>query len=572
MLRPAGALLLALAAVGGDRVSIAPEAAARFDATLQDLDQALARAIDISGRGQTAEAKAAVGDAYFEIFEGRGIEAAIAALDAGEKSRLEGRFQELRAAIGNGRPRGELETIARDIVSSSRVRVAPHPLGEGFSLFLQSFLILLREGVEAILVVSALAAYLAKVGHGDKTHVLYQSAGAAIAASMVFAALLALALGRAGTKTEVIEGASMLLAAAVLFWVSYWLLAHAQQSRWDHFIKSKMAAAVSKGSLRALALASFLAVFREGAETVLFYEALFVSGGRTHAMAVITGMLLAALGLAAIFVAMKWLGLKLPLRPFFRVTGTFLYILAFVFIGRGIVELQAGHVVSVHPVRWFPAMPAIGVFPYVEPLAGQALLLAAALVAMLLLLRPGSRTKTAVAATLLLLLPATVHAQTRASFREYPIGEEQVRYGMKLAAVYLPPVTVDGQDVIPEAGKERIHLECDIHAVKGNENGFGIGEWIPMLTITYELLHVPTGKKITGELAPMVAKDGPHYGATLKMVGTGQYKLTYAIKNPGHKGLGRHTDPVTGVKDWFPDFSVDWTFQYEGAPTFDATK
>lgn len=554
-------------------ISHDPDGAGRLAAPIGELDAALQAAIDLAP-ADPRKARAKVGDAYFEIFEARGIEAAIAAVDGGEKARLEARFQELRAALAAGRPRPELEAIAADITASSRRLVATRGGSEAVSIFLQSFLILLREGFEAILVVGALATYLVKIGAPQHTRVIWAASLAALVASVLLAVALTVLLGGAGAPGEIVEGLTMLLAVGVLFYVSYWLLAHSQAGRWERFLKTRMAAALTTGSLGTLAFTSFLAVFREGAETILFYQALLASGGRHHVMSVIAGMGLAALCLTVIFAATRWLGLKLPLRPFFRITGAFLYALAFVFTGRAIVELQAGGLVSTTAAPAFPAVPSLGVFPYVEPLAAQGLLLLAAAAAAFVALRPRLTAAGPVAATLLFVLasaPAAT-AQTKAPFREYPIGDEQERHGMKIAAVYLPPVQMDGQEVLPEAGKERIHLECDIHAIKGNQNGFGIGEWIPYLTVAYELLHVDSGKSVRGELSAMVAKDGPHYGGTIKMLGTGSYRLRYDIQNPSSKGFGRHSDPVTGVADWFPPFSVSWDFAYTGAPTVELPK
>lgn len=575
-------LVLALA---GDRVSFAGETAApaeqRFDAALAELERSLDAAIATASAGDARGASLAIGDAYFDVFEARGIEAAIAAIDAGEKARLEARFGEMRAVAGSagGVDAAALHAIARDIVGSSRRAVAPHPWGEGFSIFLQSLLILLREGIEAILVVSALAAYLVKIGHGAKTKVLYANAAAALLASVVLAAAIFWILGGSGAPSEIIEGVSMLLAAGVLFYVSYWLLSHAQASRWDRFIKDKAMSAVTRGSMFALGTTAFLAVFREGAETILFYNALLASGGREQPGSVAAGVAAASVGLAIAFVAMKWLGMKLPLRPFFRITGGMLYVLAFVFAGRGVVELQAGQLLGATPVPGFPQVPALGIFPYVESLAAQAALLLAALVALVVTLLPGrpagpGKRAAVTAATILALLlaGADARAQGKAPFREYPIGDEQIVSAMKVAAVYLPPVPVEGEEILPETGKERIHLECDIHALKGHANGFGIGEWIPYLTVKYEITHKGSGQKVEGEFMPMVAKDGPHYGATVRMLGKGDYHLAYRIKNPGAKGFGRHSDPVTGVGEWFADFSVEWDFAYEGAPVAEMPK
>jgi uncharacterized protein involved in high-affinity Fe2+ transport len=157
----------------------------------------------------------------------------------------------------------------------------------------------------------------------------------------------------------------------------------------------------------------------------------------------------------------------------------------------------------------------------------------------------------------------------KVAFREYPIGDEVEREAehLKVAAVWLPPVTMD-HDCGPAAGPHVVHLECDIHATRGNENGFAVGDWIPYLTIKYTI--EPEGKdkgsKLEGKLMPMVAKDGPHYGATIAMPGIGRYKLTYALEPPSSNGLGRHTDSITGVADWWKPFETTYAWDYKGIP------
>lgn len=146
--------------------------------------------------------------------------------------------------------------------------------------------------------------------------------------------------------------------------------------------------------------------------------------------------------------------------------------------------------------------------------------------------------------------------------KEYPAGEEKVLNKMKIAAVYLKPIDMEPRGTDLPASQADIHLEADIHATQGNPNGFGAGEWIPYLTITYKLDNLDTGQSKTGKFMPMVAKDGPHYGANIKMMGVGNYKVTYTIEPPSKQGFGRHTDETSGVGKWFQPFTVDYTFKY----------
>lgn len=146
--------------------------------------------------------------------------------------------------------------------------------------------------------------------------------------------------------------------------------------------------------------------------------------------------------------------------------------------------------------------------------------------------------------------------------KEYPAGDEKVINKMKIAAVYLKPIDMEPRGTDLPASQADIHLEADIHATKGNPNGFGAGEWIPYLTVAYKLDNIDTGESKTGKFMPMVAKDGPHYGANIKMMGAGNYKVAYTIESPEKQGFGRHTDKASGVGKWFQPFTVDYNFKY----------
>ena len=152
-----------------------------------------------------------------------------------------------------------------------------------------------------------------------------------------------------------------------------------------------------------------------------------------------------------------------------------------------------------------------------------------------------------------------------AGFREYPIGDEVERNQMRIAAVWLPPVQMEG--MAGPASSDLIHIEADIHATEGNRNGCPKDEFIPYLTVSYAI--VPEGdaakslEPIRGPLIPMVARDGWHYGASIPMPRAGRFKLTYSIKPPS---AGRHSDPATGVDPWWKPFEVSFDWDYPGPP------
>jgi periplasmic iron binding protein len=154
-----------------------------------------------------------------------------------------------------------------------------------------------------------------------------------------------------------------------------------------------------------------------------------------------------------------------------------------------------------------------------------------------------------------LALPATA--------AETPIGKPVVKNGMEIGAVYLQPVVM--APMLPGmGGTHDVHLEADIHAVKGNPNGFGPGDWMAYLGITYRLRKVGGNWETFGHFMPMVADDGPHYGANVALDGPGKYELTFHIDPPPYQGFFRHSDKETGVAEWWAPFDVTWEFPFVG--------
>lgn len=146
---------------------------------------------------------------------------------------------------------------------------------------------------------------------------------------------------------------------------------------------------------------------------------------------------------------------------------------------------------------------------------------------------------------------------------ETKIGKDIRKNGLDIGAVYLQPVVMD--PMLPGMDEPTdVHLEADIHAIKDNPNGFGPGDWVPYLGITYRIAKEGSPWIESGAFMPMVAIDGPHYGANVKLDGPGKYKLTYHILPPPYQGFYRHTDKETGVGAWWAPFDVQWEFSYAG--------
>ena len=180
----------------------------------------------------------------------------------------------------------------------------------------------------------------------------------------------------------------MMFAVVMLFYVSYWLLSKIEVSRWNRFVKGKVEDALTSGSALALASVAFLAVYREGFETVLFYKALFLAGGPgASAMPVIAGILAGSVILVGVYYAINRFGVRIPLKPFFAVTSAFLYYMAFVFAGKGVAAFQEGGMVQTTVLEWAPRIPVFGIYPTAESLALQGLLVALLLFAIVWLQR-----------------------------------------------------------------------------------------------------------------------------------------------------------------------------------------
>jgi len=358
------------------------QADASTTATAQTFDRVRAQIESTYALARTGDSSASsrAFDAYMTFEQ---VERQVRVKNASLASDLEASFASLRTRAAGGATPAELEAIHRQLVG--QLENAERLLADELSplnLFVESFVILVREGLEAILIVGALMTFLAKMGAANRRRDVHIGVGAAVGASVLTAVVLETIFQLTPAKREALEGATMMVATVVLFYVSYWLLSKMEVAKWNHFVKSKVQDALTSGSALALASAAFLAVYREGFETVLFYKALFLSGASGGVMPVVAGIVLGAVVLVVVYIGIYRFGVRLPLKPFFGVTSAFLYYMAFVFAGKGIAELQEGGLISTTVVTWAPRVPALGIYPTVESLAAQGLLLALLLAAL----------------------------------------------------------------------------------------------------------------------------------------------------------------------------------------------
>lgn len=380
VLGEAGAAAVAVVAAPVPADSADPRVAARQAIRL--INDALAAAKD----GKPADAGDLAFDAYiaFEPLEGPAR-----MRNPGLVAQMERHFADFKGAVK-----------AKDLTAAAAARdrlergmpavlELAGPTTTTWGVFLESFLIIVREGFEAILVLGAIVAFLIKTGNRQRLKDIWIGSGVGLLASAALAVVLRTVLAAVPASREIIEGATMLVAVVVLFSVSYWLLSKVEGAKWQKFIREKVNSALSDGGRFALAFVAFLAVFREGAETALFYQALFTRG-ESVVMPVATGLVVGFAVLGVIFTLFYRFGVKIPMRPFFAVTGGLLYYMAFVFAGKGIKELQEGNAISQTQIPGFPHIEMLGIYPTVETLLVQGILLALLLFALWRTLTPWS--------------------------------------------------------------------------------------------------------------------------------------------------------------------------------------
>jgi high-affinity iron transporter len=244
------------------------------------------------------------------------------------------------------------------------------------SAFIQAAVILLREGLEAMLVIAALAGYLTKVGAGHRIQALYGGALAAVGASIIAAWLFAML--NSGEHSDILEGIIILIAAGLMLYVSGWLMVKQDPRGWQDYLAHKADHAVAQDTVWAIAALAFLAVFREGAETVLFINAVATTEGGWSA-GLFAGLGAATVGLVVLFYFINLIAQKIPLRPLFIITSAFLFAMAIKFIGEAVQEFQEQAMIPVTEVKGRAFFSVIGLNPSVEALSIQFLVILFAL-------------------------------------------------------------------------------------------------------------------------------------------------------------------------------------------------
>ena len=344
------------------------------------IDRGVAAAV--SGDGRTGSDL--VNQAYYGYYEKLGFEKTVMSAISGDRvSQVENQFKVVRKAMVGGEDAQTVTSAAAELKSMITQDAATLDAGAAdqvnpvksflTSSFGQALIILLREGLEAILVVAAIIAYLIKAGMKDRVKHIYLGILLGLVGSGVVAALFAWLFDSASSHQEILEGVVALIAMLMLLFTSNWMLSKSSVASWNAYIKDRTQASVSNGGVWALASLSFLAVFREGAETVMFYQALLTMD-RGGAASVWQGFAVGCVILVAVFLLIRFTSVKIPLRPFFAVTSFLMALLVVIFAGGGVHALVEGDVVSGTYVQGVPTYDYLGVYPYVETLAAQGVM------------------------------------------------------------------------------------------------------------------------------------------------------------------------------------------------------
>ena len=355
------------------------------------LDQAYKAAT--SGNGD--EGSALVNNAYYQYYEKLGFEKNVMNAISGDRvSQVEYQFKMTRKTMRDGGSDKEIKQLVDDLKSWLVKDAAVLDGGasgnvNGFTKLVtssagQAFLILIREGLEALLVVAAVIAYLVKSGNKRFTKWIYLGVVAGLAGSGLVAVLFTFLFGGSGPIQEISEGVCALIATLMLLWTSNWMLNKSSVEAWNNYIRNKtetaVAGAQSKvesgqslglGMITSLAMLSFLAVFREGAETVIFYESIYSMSQDAHGMWV--GGLTAAAVLIVIFLILRFTSVKIPIGQFFLVTSILMAALVVIFAGGGIHALIEGDLIEGTYLSTVPTNDWIGLYPYVETITAQVI-------------------------------------------------------------------------------------------------------------------------------------------------------------------------------------------------------
>ncbi len=367
----------------------APEPAGGIAVVKAQIADSLALARSGDKAGATRKALAA----YLDGFEP--LEPGLRARDATLLAQVEAAMAVYRSSLtNNGIPQavaaeGELQALL------DRVEPAMAATGDdAFVTFIAALTILLREGLEALLVVVAMIAFLRKAGRFQTLRFVHAGWVLALAAGGATWGVATWLVSISGAGREMTEGFSSLFAAVVLLGVGIWMHQKSVAGRWQLYLKQKLSAALNKRTAWLMFGLAFISVYREVFETVLFYAALWTDG---NGLPLLAGLACGAVILAGVAAILLRTSARLPIGKFFAASSLLVAVLAVVLAGKGVAALQEAGVLHVSIVP-FPRIDLLGVFPTAQSLLAQALVLIVAVIAFMLNVRGGRISAKAAAA------------------------------------------------------------------------------------------------------------------------------------------------------------------------------
>ena len=350
-----------------------PQATApQLDGALALARQRLAEGVQAYAAGDHRAARDLVLSAYLDGFEP--VEPLLAARDAKLMGRIEAAMAELRSHIGGSASLAEVQAqveVVDGLFDEAEAALSPE-MASNVSAFVGAFTILLREGLEALLIVIAMIAFLRKANRTEVMPYVHAGWVGALVAGVFTWGVATYLVSISGASRELTEGFAALFAAVVLLFVGIWMHGKSQAGAWQRYIREKLSHALSKRSAWFLFLLSFVVVYREVFETVLFYAALWSQG---NGKAILAGAAVASVILAGLAWAMLRYSRKLPVTQFFAISSALISVLAVVLAGKGIAALQEAGWLPVSVIE-FPRIALLGIYPTLQGVATQLLVVA----------------------------------------------------------------------------------------------------------------------------------------------------------------------------------------------------
>lgn len=333
----------------------------------------LAESLVAYERGDKKAATELALSAYLDGFEP--VEALLSTKDKALLAQVEQAMGALRSSISKNAPVEEVKSkISQVEALFTQVEIALEAdAGSWVSSFFGAFAILLREGLEALLLVVAMLGFLRKAERPELVPYLHGGWVSALVAGVATWGVATWLIEISGATRELTEGFGSVIAALILLWVGIWMHGKSNARAWQNYVKESMTQALSKGSAWFLFSLSFLVVYREVFETILFFSAMWSQG---NGGAVLAGAGVATVLLAIIAAAMIAFSKKLPIEKFFAYSSFLIAVLAVVLIGKGVSALQEAGLISLNLLSGFPRVELLGMYPTMETAGAQAVMIA----------------------------------------------------------------------------------------------------------------------------------------------------------------------------------------------------